>query len=127
MTTVSVERKWLKLNLTLSCFSPSPCFNSSTAHANNKTHILKVLVDSLGWNFVILSWNAIKAAGGHVTYRVTSKGRNNIIDRVTSNTSVLLSGLDQLTRYKIKVQAQERNGGSVFASAVVVFNTLGEF
>ena len=62
-----------------------------------------------------------------MTYRVTSKGRNDIIDKVTSNTSVLLSGLDQLTRYKIKVQAQEKNGGSFLASAVVVLNTLGEF
>jgi len=40
---------------------------------------------------------------------------------------VLLSGLDQLTRFKIKVQAQEKNGGSLFASAEVVFHTLGEF
>ena len=67
------------------------------------------------------------AAGGYVTYRVTSEGRNNIIDKVTSNTSVLLSGLDQLARYKVKVQAQEKNGGSLLASAVVVFHTLGEF
>ena len=62
-----------------------------------------------------------------MTYRVTSKGRNNIIDKVALSTSVLLSGLDQLTRYKIKVQAQEKNGGSLLASAVVVLNTLGEF
>jgi len=62
-----------------------------------------------------------------VTYRVTSRGSNNSIDKVTSNTSVLLSGLDQLTRYKIKVQAQEKNGGSFLASAVVVFHTMGEF
>ena len=61
-----------------------------------------------------------------MTYRVTSKGSNDIIDRVTSNTSVLLSGLDQLTRYKIKVQAQEKNGGSLLASAEVIFHTLGE-
>ena len=66
-------------------------------------------------------------AVGHVTYQVTSKGRNSIIDKVTSNTSVLLSGLDQLTRYKVKVQAHEKNGGSLLTSAVVVFHTLGEF
>jgi len=94
------------------------------AHADNKTHILSIVAHRIGWKFVILSWNAITAVGGHATYRVTSKGRNDIIDKVTSNTSVLLSGLDQLTRYKIKVQAQEKNGGSLLASAVVVLNTL---
>ena len=62
-----------------------------------------------------------------MTYLVTSEGRNNIIDKVTSNTSLLLSGLDQLTRYKIKVEAQEKNGGSLLASATAVFHTLGEF
>jgi len=109
------------INLTHSCFS------SSTAHVDNKTRILNIVAHRIGWNFVILSWNAITAVGGHVTYRVTSKGRHDIIDKVTSNTSMLLSGLDQLTRYKIKVQAQEKNGGSLLASAVVVLNTLGEF
>ena len=62
-----------------------------------------------------------------MTYRVTFKGGNIIIDKMTSNTSVLLSGLDQLTRYKVKVQAMEKTGGVLLASAVVVFNTLGEF
>ena len=62
-----------------------------------------------------------------MTYRVTSEGRNNIIDKVTSDTSVRFLRLDQLTRYKIRVQAQEKNGGSLLASALVVFYTLGEF
>ena len=108
-------------------FMPLPHFSASTAHVTNKTRTLNVSTQSLGWNFVTLSWNAVKSAGGHVTYRVTSEGRNNIIDKVTSNTSLRFSGLDQLTRYKIKVQAQEKNGGSLLASAAVVFYTLGEF
>ncbi|XP_078354719.1 adhesion G protein-coupled receptor L4-like isoform X2 [Oculina patagonica] len=97
---------------------------SKPVHASNKTQVLKVSVDKRGWDFVILSWNTINAARPHVTYSVTSQGGNNIIDKMTSNTSVRLSGLDQLTRYKVKVQARERTGGFLLASAVVVFNTI---
>ena len=114
----------VEINLTVTYFC---LFLVFPARVTNKTHTLNVSTQSLGWNFVNLTWNAVKSAGDYVTYRVTSEGRNNIIDKVTSDTSLLFSGLDQLTRYKIKVQAQEKNGGSLLASAAVVFYTLGEF
>lgn len=58
-------------------------------------------------------------------YRVTTEGGNDVIDKVTSNNSMVLAGLNQLTRYKIKVQAQEKINGFSIASATVRFTTLG--
>lgn len=61
-----------------------------------------------------------------MTYTVTCKAGDDVIKVVTSKTSVLLSGLSQLTRYEIKVEALENNGTLLVLSAEVYLTTSGE-
>ena len=63
-----------------------------------------------------------------VTYTVTCKAGDDVIKVVTSKTSVLLSGLSQLTRYEIKVETLENNGTFklLVLSAEVYLTTSGE-
>ena len=100
---------------------------SPAGNVGNKTLLLTVSIDAYGWNFATITWNNIEGGIRHVTYKITCKAGNDVIKEGTSNTSLVLSGLDQLTRYQIKVEAQENNRTSLLSSAKVHVTTLGEF
>lgn len=94
-----------------------------TRASGNRTTFLKVQIDSYDWDFVILSWNAVETGNSLVTYQVTAKTGNKAIDLVTPKKSMVLSSLNQLTRYDVIVQALENNNSVPLASAAVSFIT----
>ena len=100
-----------------------PDFFFPTADSRNKT--ILVSIDAYDWNFARISWNTVKIGGNRVTYRATCKAGSDVIEMVTSNTSILFFGLKQLTPYTITVQAQRNNGTLPFLSSEVHLTTLG--
>lgn len=81
-----------------------------TTNSRNKTLVLRISIDAYDWNFARVSWNTVETGMSHVVYRIIYKAGNDVIDQLTSNTSVALSGLNQLTTYTITVKALGNNG-----------------
>lgn len=78
---------------------------SDASDSGNKTAALRISIDLLDSNSARISWNALMQRR-HVVYKVHCKAVNDVIEFVTSNTSVTVYGLDQLTTYSITVSVE---------------------
>lgn len=95
-----------------------------TGKSSNKTFSLTISIDTLDSHFVRISWNAA-IQRRHVIYQARCKAGNHVTDIVTSNTTVLFTGLNQLTTYTITVRAQALDGMSPHVSSEIQLTTPG--
>lgn len=101
-------------------------WNIVTSNSRNKTLVLRISIDAYDWNFARVSWNTVETGKSHVVYRIIYKAGNDVIDQLTSNTSVVLSGLNQLTTYTITVKALGNDGTLPLLSTEAHLSTLGQ-
>lgn len=84
---------------------------SDASKSSNKTFSLTISIDTLDSHLARISWNGAFQRS-HVIYQARCRAGNHVIDIVTSNTTVLFTGLNQLTTYTITVWAKALDGMS---------------
>ena len=95
-----------------------------TGRSNNKTLSMTISIDTLDSHLARVSWNAAMQRR-HVIYQARCRAGNHVTDIVTSNTTVLFTGLNQLTTYTITVRAQALDGKSPHVSSEIRLTTPG--
>ncbi|KAM7433239.1 the G-protein coupled receptor 2 [Porites harrisoni] len=101
-----------------------PLKPNNPAIEKNKTLLLNLTIDAYGWNFVKITWNAITVEGTFVTYKISCRSTEKLLEVVTSNTSAFFSNLRQLTRYQISLEAQGHNETLSYFSAEAYLTTF---